>query len=144
MRLSACAERRSADATRWGRGASAALRLAWLVAIGVLSALGLLCRPASAQSPDSIRVERQPGAEDCPDTAALTSRVAALLGRPSDLQTPYLVSFARTPQAFTAAIRAADQSATVRRLSARESNCAALAHATAVALAVLLDADLSV
>jgi hypothetical protein len=109
-----------------------------------LSALGLLCRPASAQSPDAIRVERQPGAEDCPDTVALTGRVGALLGRPSDPQTPpYLVTFARTPQAFTAAIRSADQSATVRRLSARESNCAALAHATAVALAVLLDADLN-
>ena len=150
MRLSACAERRSADATLRGRGtpgaagAWAALRLTQLAVVGIVGALGLFCRPASAQSPDSIRVERQSGAEDCPDTAALASRVAALLGRPSDpIAPPYLVTFARTPQAFTAAIRSADQSATVRRLSAREPNCAALAHATAVALAVLLDADLN-
>jgi hypothetical protein len=109
-----------------------------------LTGLGLLCRPASAQSPDAIRVERQAGAEDCPDTEALASRVAALLGRPSDSQTPpYLVTFTRTVQGFSAAIRSAVETATVRRLSAREPNCAALAHATAVALAVLLDADLS-
>jgi|GEM_PF-1017671 hypothetical protein len=144
MTVSACAERGSADAPRRARGPWGAPRLARCAAVGAFTALGLLSRPASAQSPDSIRVERQPGAEDCPDTGALASRVAALLGRPSDpMAPPYLVTFARTSQAFTAAIRSADESAIVRRLSAREPNCAALAHATAVALAVLLDADLS-
>jgi hypothetical protein len=140
MRASASAQRGSAP--RRVRGARSAPRLARVVAVAALAAIGLLCREAAAQSPDAIRVEREPGAEDCPDTDALTKRVATLLGRPGDPQTaPYLVTFARTPQALTAAIRAGDESATVRRLSARESSCAALAHATAVALAVLLDAD---
>jgi hypothetical protein len=144
MRVSACAQRGSADVPRRARDARGVPRLAQVAALGALAALGLLGRVARAQSPDAIRVERQPGAEDCPDTDALAKRVAALLGRSSDPQTPpYLVTFARTPQAFSAAIRAGDESATVRRLSARESSCAALAHATAVALAVLLDADLS-
>jgi hypothetical protein len=138
MRVSACGQRGSAP----GRVGDAPL--AWAASVGALAALGLLCRPANAQSPDAIRVERQAGAEDCPDTDALAGRVAALLGRPGDAQTPpYLVTFARTAQGFSAAIRSADEAATVRRLSAREPNCAALAHATAVALAVLLDADLS-
>src|SRR5882724_12134550 len=142
MRVSACAQGEAVDVRRplhYVRRTP----LPWAASVGVLTALGLLCRPVTAQSPDSIRVERQPGAEDCPDTDVLASRVAALLGRPSDRQAPpYLVTFARTTQGFTAAIRSADETATMRRLRAREPNCSALAHATAVALAVLLDTDL--
>jgi hypothetical protein len=120
----------------------ARLRLPHLAFGCALLALALVSDPARAQEPSAIRVEREPGAEDCPDTADLTSRVAAVMGHPSEaVTTPYVVTFARTPQAYTAAIQAGDESATVRRLSAREPNCAALAHATTVALAVLLDAD---
>jgi hypothetical protein len=65
------------------------------------------------------------------------------MGRDSRASTTlYRVTFSRGPQAFTAAIRSGAEGATVRFLDAREPNCAALAHATAIALAVLFDADL--
>jgi hypothetical protein len=99
---------------------------------------------ARAESALPISVEREPGAEDCPDTAGLVARVQAILGRDSHPDaTPYQVTFSRGPQTFTAAIRASSEGGTVRYLDAREPNCAALAHATAIALAVLYDADLA-
>src|SRR5882724_5107541 len=143
MRISSCAPRRGSDASRRERGGSAH-RLARVVGSGVLSVLALLSRPAHAQQDDAVHVERDPGAEDCPDTEDLAARVATVVGHPSDpRQTRYVVTFARTPQTYTATIRSGVGSGTVRQLSAREPNCAALAHATTVALAVLLDADLS-
>jgi hypothetical protein len=94
----------------------------------------------AAASP--LTVERAPGAEDCPDTAGLVARVEAVRGAASHAEaTAYRVTFARGPRGFSAAIRAAADSAIVRNLEAREPSCAALAHATAVALAVLFDAD---
>ncbi|HTA93335.1 MAG TPA: hypothetical protein VK745_27345 [Polyangiaceae bacterium] len=107
--------------------------------------LGAFSRAALAQSAPPISVEREPGAEDCPDTAGLVARVQAIVGRAGSSQdtTPYRVTFSRGPQAFTAAIRSGPDDATVRFLDAREPNCAALAHATAIALAVLFDADLA-
>ena len=105
--------------------------------------LGAGSRSAYAQAPPPITVEREPGAEDCPDTASLVARVETIIGRSgSPDATPYRVTFSRSAQGFTAAIRSGSDGATVRYLDAHEPNCAALAHATAIALAVLFDADL--
>ncbi|HEX3776798.1 MAG TPA: hypothetical protein VHV51_20140 [Polyangiaceae bacterium] len=107
-------------------------------------AVGLLVpRQLRAQALPPVTVDREAGAEDCPDTAALTARVQALLGHgtPSSEATAYRVTFSHSPGEFSAAIRSGTDGATVRYLNAREPSCGALAHATAIALAVLFDAD---
>jgi hypothetical protein len=112
-------------------------------AAGLAALLVTLSRPAAAQGTPPIAVEREPGAEDCPDTAALAARVEAIIGHGNRADaTPYRVTFSRSAQAFTAAIRSGAEGTNVRYLDAREPNCSALAHATAIALAVLFDADL--
>jgi hypothetical protein len=142
MRVSASPERSSAPALRRKPGFLRVLARVWRVALGVL-VLGAGSRSAFAQAAPPISVDREPGAEDCPDTAALVTRVETIIGRGgSSDATPYRVTFSRSPQGFTAAIRSGSDGATVRYLDAHEANCAALAHATAIALAVLFDADL--
>jgi len=117
-------------------------RRSWLAALSFL-VLAAGSRSAYAQAAPPISVEREPGAEDCPDTAALVARVETIIGSGgSPDATPYRVTFSRSQQGFTAAIRSGSDGATVRYLDAHEPNCAALAHATAIALAVLFDADL--
>src|SRR5262249_2359601 len=70
-------------------------------------------------------------------------RVRALLGAGVHVEAaPYRVVFGRGAESFTATIRS-DDGAVVRRLSARETGCASLAHATSLALAVLFDAELA-
>jgi hypothetical protein len=114
----------------------------WLVALALL-VLVTLSRSAQAQNISPIAVEREAGAEDCPDGAALTAAVTTLIGDAKPGQTPaYAVSFGRTAQAFTAVIRSSAVEGVVRQLEAQEPNCAGLAHATAVTLALLLDAEL--
>lgn len=106
----------------------------------------MLCaatRPAAAEPAPPISVDREPGSEDCPDTAALAAQVEAVLGRSSDPEmTPYRVTFSRSAQMFSARIRSGAEGPIVRQLQASEPSCASLAHATAVALAVLYDSDL--
>ncbi len=112
----------------------------------VIAGSGLGARPglAHAQSSLPIDVEREPGAEDCPDAAALIARVQKVVGPDAKVEaTPYRVTFSRGAQAFSAAIRLGSDGATVRYLQAREPSCASLAHATAIALAVLFDADIA-
>jgi hypothetical protein len=107
-------------------------------------AVGLLVpRQLRAQTPPPVTVEREAGAEDCPDTAGLGARIQAMLGHGAAIpdSTAYRVSFSHSPGVFSAAIRSGADGATVRYLNAREPSCAALAHATALALAVLFDAD---
>jgi hypothetical protein len=129
-------------------------------AAGTLAALALTCalsgharaQTESGDAADSevravpvlpIVVERENGAEDCPDTDRLVSAVSAILGRGTETATPYQVIFRRGAQGFSAAIRADTDGAIVRRLHAREPSCASLAHAAAIALALLFDADLA-
>jgi hypothetical protein len=108
-----------------------------------LATLSGLPRSAAATVALPISVEREPGAEDCPDTAGLVRRVRDIIGRVSlPESTPYRVTFSHGAQSFTAAIRSGADHDSVRFLDAREPNCGALAHATAIALAVLFDADL--
>ncbi|HEX4474684.1 MAG TPA: hypothetical protein VH142_06380 [Polyangiaceae bacterium] len=100
-----------------------------------------LARPAAAVTP-AITVERDAGAEECPDTADLIARVATILGRALDHEaTAYRVTFSHPARGFSAAIRSSSGGDSARWLSAQEPDCAALAHATALALVVLLDVD---
>ena len=145
MRVNACPARHSVAAPQCHPGISRVLGPLRLLPLFFFVLAAVVARPASAQVPLPISVERQPGAEDCPDTAGLVARVEAILGRgSSDDSTPYRVTFTHSAQAFTAAIRLGSDGSTVRWLDAREPTCAGLAHATAIALAVLFDADLSV
>lgn len=99
---------------------------------------------ASAQAEDSepISVERGPGAEECPDAASLSARVAQIRGRPDAPSGPsYGVSFSRTLDAFSAVIRSGANAESQRVLEGRGPSCAALAQATAVTLALLLDSE---
>jgi hypothetical protein len=90
----------------------------------------------------AVTVERETGADDCPDSAALNARVDAIRGQviAADAM-PYRVTFGRGARGLTAVIRSEGGSAGVRRLEAHEASCAGLAHAAAVALAVLLDTE---
>jgi len=143
MRVSACPERHPAAAPARPPRISRVVAGAWLLGLGSLVGAATASRSAAAEQPPPVTVEREAGAEDCPDTAGLVARVEAIVGRSGAQDaTPYRVTFSRSPQAFTAAIRSGPDGATVRFLDAREPNCAALAHATAIALAVLFDADL--
>jgi len=110
----------------------------------VAALVGVLAWPgtAHAQVALPVEVEREAGADDCPDSAALIARIQKIVGPGARLEaTPYRVTFSRGPQAYSAAIRLGSDGATVRYLQAREPSCASLAHATAIALAVLFDAD---
>jgi hypothetical protein len=102
-------------------------------------------RTATA-SPPAISVQREPGAEDCPDSAGLSAQVQAIVGHDTSQDaTPYRITFTHSGATFTAAIRLASENAdspVVRSLDAHEPTCTALAHATAIALAVLFDSDL--
>ena len=134
---------RSASTERDSRGATPRLRR-WGAPAALF--LALCARPclARAQTPAAILVEREPSAEDCPDTTELLGQLETLLGRPiAQPPTPieYRVSFQRGPQGYTAAIRSGSERTPVRTLHAREPNCAALAHATAITLTVLLDSQ---
>jgi hypothetical protein len=146
MRANAGSERPWAVTPRRPPRISRAIARAWLLGFG-FGAVGLLVsRRSRAQTPPPITVEREAGAEDCPDTAGLVARVEAILGRggrPSPDATPYRVDFSHSPGVFTAAIHSGSDGEIVRYLDAHEPNCAALAHATAIALAVLFDADLA-
>lgn len=101
--------------------------------------LGLAGR-ASAQS-GPLSVSRAPGADDCPDAAALLARIERIRGAQMHGGQPgYRVSFARDSAGIHAEITSA-QSAGARVLDDSGPDCAALAQATAVSLALLFDAD---
>ncbi|HKP61750.1 MAG TPA: hypothetical protein VJV78_33700 [Polyangiales bacterium] len=93
----------------------------------------------SAQAGEPLRVERAPGAENCPDTAELAARVEAIRGQAAAPSGDYSVEFAHEGGAYSAQVRA-DRSGT-RSLESAAADCSALAQATAVTLALLFDAD---
>ncbi len=101
----------------------------------------LLARPAFAQPSPALSVSRGPGADDCPDAEGLSARIAFIRGAaaPAD-EDGYRVSFMRSTEGLRAEIASAESSAP-RVLNDAASNCAALAQATSVTLALLFDAD---
>ena len=108
---------------------------AWLTVACLIAAQA---GPVRAQ--DALEVARETGAETCPDGADLLARVRALHAVVDDAAAvDYVVAFAREREgAFTAAIRKRSSGAE-RVLHDRSESCAALAQATAVTLALLLD-----
>jgi len=110
-----------------------------LVAFLLLNSIERRCW---GQSSPILAVERQLGAEGCPDVDALTSRVERIRGRAADdVKGGYQITFARDTDAFSATIRSGPDGTGVRTLQDRGATCAALAQATAVTLALLLDSD---
>jgi hypothetical protein len=96
-----------------------------------------------------VIVTRTSDSQDCPDTDDLVARVAAI--RAADAPRPdappprggptLSVAFGRAGDTYFAAIRSSQVSGSVRRLEVPGTTCAGLARATAVTLALLLDAD---
>jgi hypothetical protein len=102
---------------------------------GLLLALPALAR----ESEPYLSVSRAEGAESCPSTASLLQRVEQLRGpTEAGATTTYQVTFSRDELGFRADIRSGAGGA--RMLRDRGRTCAALEQATAVTLALLLDA----
>jgi hypothetical protein len=101
--------------------------------------IGALVPRAAAQAGPALSVTRGPGAEECPDTTVLSSRIEQLGSRPGAAPVAYEVSFTRDHDGFTAAIRTSADGGAARILRDRGATCAALAQAAAVTLALLLD-----
>src|SRR5687768_11651703 len=99
---------------------------ALLVAVVVL-----LAGPAVAQPAPPLDVTRAPGAEACPEAAALLERIERIRSSPARADQPaYRVGFARDAAGLRAEIVREDTAAS-RVLTDRSSDCAALAQATA-------------
>ena len=108
----------------------------------VVGVIGTLHGTARAQSMDALRVDRGPGAEDCPDGMSLSERISAIRGRPdAPNHETYEVSFSHTADTFSATIRGGPNGESQRVLEGRGPTCAALAQATAVTLALLFDSE---
>jgi hypothetical protein len=112
----------------------AVLRGSW---VG-LCLIAALASRAGAQAEPLLPVTRGPGAEGCPDAAALLARIERLRVRPLTEPTGYEVRFTREGDGFAAQIRARAGGAR-RELRDRGQTCAALEQAAAVTLALLLD-----
>lgn len=96
---------------------------------------------ARAQPVPPLSVSRAAGADDCPDAEGLLARIAQIRkSAPRADQPSYRVAFARDDTGLRAEITD-EQTAGTRVLSDRSPECAALAQATAVTLALLFDAD---
>jgi len=101
--------------------------------------LSLVTALAQAQPPDLL-VEREAGAESCPDDVMLTLLVSSVRGQERGGNIPYRVRFQRAPGAFSVLIESQRDPST-RTLSDAGEDCTALARATAVTLALLIDAE---
>lgn len=126
----------------------------WVFAEAVSAGLALLVvSPAPAQAPSPpaspapseplLTVTREPGAEDCPGTQALSEHVRRVRGQQATSATvAYHVTFAHRGGVFRASIRVGDAQG-ARVLRDRGPTCASLEQATALTLALLLDSDAS-
>ena len=111
-------------------------------AVVLLSVANALTSQAHAQSLEPLSVDRGPGAEDCPDALSLETRIAVIRGRAAvEGHASYAVSFSHTADTFTAVIHGSVNGESQRVLEGRGLNCAALAQATAVTLALLFDSE---
>jgi hypothetical protein len=100
---------------------------------------------AWGQEASRLLVERGVGAEPCPDSETLSSRIDQIRGRSSrDLAGSYRVSFVHKTDGFAAVISTGPTGANVRTLESNGPTCAELAKATALTLALLFDSDVAV
>ena len=94
----------------------------------------------SGPGPAFLRVTREAGAEACPDAQALLARVEEVRGhRTTGEIASYQVTFSERGGVFRASIQVGAGS--VRELLDRGASCESLEQATAVTLALLLDAS---
>jgi len=95
----------------------------------------------AAAQPVPLSVSHASGTDDCPDAPALLARIERIRGLPLRPGQPaYHVAFTRNPDGLHAVITS-QESPGERLLDDAASQCAALAQATAVSLALLFDAD---
>lgn len=100
----------------------------------------LLAGPLLAQPAPPLSVSRGQGADDCPDAPGLLARIEEIRKIPPRAdQPPYEVTFARDDHGVYSQITSA-QTGAERVLTDASPDCAALAQATAVTLALLFDA----
>jgi hypothetical protein len=93
-----------------------------------------------AQPAPPLIVSRGPGADDCPDAPGLLARIEEIRkSAPRADQPPYDVTFARDDHGVYSQITTV-QTGAERVLTDASPDCAALAQATAVTLALLFDA----
>ena len=93
-------------------------------------------------SAHALVVRRDSGAEVCADADVLLARIEQLRGRPDGgASAGYRVVFARAVDGFVATIASGSDPARTRELRDHGATCAALEHATAISLALLLDSD---
>ena len=112
-------------------------RLPWSLATGSVL---LVAGTTLAEPRAPFRVERGPGAESCPDTPQLSHEIELLRGHREAGEASYDVHFERTSTAYVARIVSATDRGE-RKLTDDGKNCDALGKATAVTLALLLDAE---
>jgi hypothetical protein len=109
-----------------------------------LALAGTPPRAEAAQTEAALRVERNAGAEDCPDVTVLAAKIDAIRGADaSPATTSYRVIFSHDGPAYSATIRAGAGESGLRVMEDRGSSCAALARATAVTLALLFDSHVA-
>ena len=107
----------------------------------LVAALACSCafraRPCRALT---LTVERELGAEACPDGPTLSARVREVRGSEADVGgSAYLVRFKRVGKRLSAEIRVGETS--VRALDTQTASCEVLAKGVAVTLAMLIDSD---
>lgn len=111
-----------------------------VVAMVVAGAGRALAQPA-LPSASPLSVSRGPGTDDCPDAAGLLERIERIRKGPARAGQPgYTVELERDEAGIRARIVSAQGSAS-RELRDQAPDCAALAQAIAVTLALLFDAD---
>jgi hypothetical protein len=121
-------------ARHYASGAALVAQVTWISVWAAAS-------PATAQPTEPLRVERGPGAETCPSAPELAARVEAIRGQPSAAASNYSVEFMHDGHAYAAVLRSGENGSSLRSLQSSAAECAALAQATAVTLALLFDAD---
>jgi hypothetical protein len=107
----------------------------------VLACLVGAAGTAAAQAPQPLGVERDPGAEECPDDVDLAARIERIRHKPAPDTGAYRVRFSRDEERFTATISTLDR-AHIRTLESHRPSCSALGDAVAVTLALLYDSEL--
>lgn len=118
-------------------------RFGWFSLVGTSVLVAVLHRSAHAQGLPALRVEREPGAEGCPDAASLGERIVAIRGRADPPNNrSYVLSFSHIGNSFSATIRSEPKGESQRVLADQGPTCAAVAQAAAVTLALLFDSDL--
>ncbi|WP_394845465.1 hypothetical protein LZC95_51595 [Pendulispora brunnea] len=122
-----------------------ASRLRRFVVVGFAVGTAVWTIHAKADAPRSVRfeVERQHGAEDCPDAGELQKAIVAQLGYDpfrKDAAERIAVVFARTRSGFKSSIVRTGEGAPLRReLTSRSDQCTELANSTRLALAIAID-----